>query len=574
VSEARTCRTCGAPIPEDAPGGSCPACALRGGLGIDESDAAAEGRPLAPEELQRLLPHLEVSEIIGQGGMGVVYAGRQAALDRAVAIKVLPRRVADDPAFAERFRREAKAMARLQHPNIVAVHEAGEVEGTFYLVMEMVGGVNLRQAQASGRVSPEEALAIVPQICDALQYAHDQGVVHRDVKPENILLERSGRVKIADFGLAKLARRGPTDASLTAGDQVLGTYHYMAPEQIRTPKEVDHRADIYSLGVVIYEMLTGGLPVGRFPPPSQRADVDARIDEVVLRALEREREQRWQRADEVKTGVQSVASGAAPRPAMMETPPLAAPARLSMMALIGFLCAPLSLVLLVVVGLLGAHAAPSLLLGGAVLLVGVLLSIVAWVRIAPRDSGLRGLPLAILGVFLPLVLPVPLVGWLTLQPVSRPEPVPEVTMRRLEAPEVAATSRPLPAPLPPPPLVTDRAEALRVLLGRLEQTVGGMTDLEALEALVAPADRAWIKSRTSEQLRRIAQEGTGGLPLFDLTKLPAPLTKHTVDMVDVHDGRGTARLVWKDRSITFPVAEYGNRLFFGVGPVHQARHER
>ena len=145
----------------------------------------------------------------------------------------------------------------------------------------------------------------MPQICDALQFAHEAGIVHRDIKPENILLDAKGRVKIADFGLAKLlGDAGPQH--LTGTHQVMGTLHYMAPEQWERPRHVDHRADIYSLGVVFYEMLTGELPLGRFAPPSEKVQVDVRLDEVVLRALEKEPERRYQHASDVKTDVERI----------------------------------------------------------------------------------------------------------------------------------------------------------------------------------------------------------------------------------------------------------------------------
>ena len=167
---------------------------------------------------------------------------------------------------------------------------------------------------ASGELTAKEALAIVPQICAALQYAHDEGVVHRDIKPENVLLDRQGNVKVADFGLAKMAERAPGDFTLTGTDQVMGTLHYMAPEQYKTPQDVDHRADIFSLGVVFYEMLTGELPVGRFDEPSKTGDLDARIDEIVMRTLEREREQRYQHARDVSTAVGTYAERASTPP--------------------------------------------------------------------------------------------------------------------------------------------------------------------------------------------------------------------------------------------------------------------
>jgi len=257
-------------------------------------------------DLQAKFPQLEILELLGRGGMGSVYKVRQRNLDRIVALKVIPPASARDPEFAERFAREARALARLNHPNIVTVYDFGQSGDVYYLLMEYVDGVNLRHTLRAGRLQPEEALAVVPQICDALQYAHDQGVVHRDIKPENVLLDRSGRIKIADFGLAKLLGLGAEDFSLTRTQQVMGTPRYMAPEQIDRPSKVDHRADIYSLGVVIYEMLTGELPVGRFALPSERSSVDPHIDRVVLRSLEREPEQRYQRASQLKSELATV----------------------------------------------------------------------------------------------------------------------------------------------------------------------------------------------------------------------------------------------------------------------------
>jgi hypothetical protein len=190
--------------------------------------------------------------------------------------------------------------------------------------MEFVDGASLRQLLDARKLSPQEALAIVPQICDALQYAHNAGVVHRDIKPENILLDKNGPVKIADFGLAKLMGRDPKDLALTGTGQVMGTPHYMAPEQLEHPQEVDHRADIYSLGVVFYQMLTGELPIGRFAPPSTKVQIDVRLDEVVLRALEKEPDRRYQQVSEVKTRVETIVqtspAAAAPPPAATGTP--------------------------------------------------------------------------------------------------------------------------------------------------------------------------------------------------------------------------------------------------------------
>jgi serine/threonine protein kinase/biopolymer transport protein ExbD len=332
----KICPVCHSPIPAHAPGGLCPACLLR-----DAEDPPAHGRTIpAIEEIAAAFPHLEILGLLGHGGMGVVYKVRQPALDRVVALKILLPELGRDPAFAERFAREARVLGKLNHPNIVTVFEHGERDGFFYLLMEYVDGVNLRQAMRAGRFTPEQALALVPGICDALQAAHAQGIWHRDIKPENILLDAAGSVKIADFGIARIVGDPQRDFTLTRTGNALGSVAYMAPEQHEKPHDVDHRADIYSLGVVIYEMLTGELPLGRFPAPSRRADVNARIDEIVLRTLEKERELRQQSAAEVKTEMQGAAIAASHENSPAPTPKLAtdrlpSPVRWSLGLLLG-----------------------------------------------------------------------------------------------------------------------------------------------------------------------------------------------------------------------------------------------
>src|ERR1043165_8502125 len=322
------CPSCGKPVAASAPKGVCPECLMKAGFATGTeagTGGPGESRFVAPsvEEVRKLFPHLEIIEMIGRGGMGAVYKARQKELDRVVALKILPPGVGGDPAFCDRFVHEAKALAKLNHPNIVTLHEFDHSDGLFYFIMEFVDGVNLRQSLNAGRLAPREALAIVPQICDALQYAHDHGIVHRDIKPENILLDRKGRVKVADFGVARLMGiEGETPSgegghgasasmSLTEAGKVMGTPQYMAPEQVAHPAEVDHRADIYSLGVVFYQMLTGELPGHRIEAPSKKVLLDVRLDEVVLRALEKEPELRYQQASELKTQVETIASGSA-----------------------------------------------------------------------------------------------------------------------------------------------------------------------------------------------------------------------------------------------------------------------
>ena len=306
----KTCPQCHTPLDEDAPEGLCPRCLAAAAFHSDPTivTGGPEGLPdiANAEEVARRLPQYEILELLGRGGMGVVYKARQRQLDRIVALKILPPSDAMSPDFIERFRREARSLAKLSHPNIVAIHDFGEDGGLYYFAMEFVDGVNLREMLRSKKMTAEEALAVVPKICDALQYAHEEGVVHRDIKPENILVDARGRVKIADFGLAKLLCREQNDLTLTLSGMSLGTPRYMAPEQVDKPETVDHRADIYSLGVVFYEMLTGEIPMGRFAPPSEMVHVDVRLDEIVLRTLERDVERRYQHVSEVRTAVENV----------------------------------------------------------------------------------------------------------------------------------------------------------------------------------------------------------------------------------------------------------------------------
>lgn len=294
------CPECGEPPGADAPRGVCPKCLLKLGMapGPVSPRAGEAGWPGAAT-LAGLFPHLEVLERIGEGGMGVVYKARQVKLDRPVALKLIRPELASEPAFADRFTREARAMARLNHPNLVMIHDFGEAGGVYYLVMELVDGGDLRQALRAGPLSVEEALVTALQVCDALRYAHEQGVVHRDIKPENILRDRRGRVKIADFGLAKLLEPPSGVASLTASRHVMGTPHYMAPEQMEGAKPVDHRADVYSVGVLLYEMLTGQVPFGRYELPSETLGTDEALDEILARALQLDPARRHRRVEEL-----------------------------------------------------------------------------------------------------------------------------------------------------------------------------------------------------------------------------------------------------------------------------------
>lgn len=347
MTSTTRCPQCGAQFVSTEANTPCPACLIKIGLASWEAKSAGNTLPtqdrregayreedlnLTPESLAGKFPQLEIEELVGRGGMGSVFKARQKSLHRTVALKIIRPEVNAKPGFADRFVREARALAQMSHPNIVTVHDFGQVDGLYYLIMEYIDGVNLRQMLRARQLEPRQALEIVPAVCDALQFAHDHGIVHRDIKPENILVDKSGRVKIADFGLAKLLNQGTTDTNLTGTNHVMGTMNYMAPEQFEHPTEVDHRADIYSLGVVIYEMLTGELPMGRFAPPSQKVRIDIRLDEVVLHTLEKEPSLRYQRVSDLKTDVQSISVGygASPYGQSSPTPRGAAPPAQSM----------------------------------------------------------------------------------------------------------------------------------------------------------------------------------------------------------------------------------------------------
>ncbi len=311
VMQGTKCPRCGTPLAGVSVEGLCARCL--GALNFDtltRIGGASDADPMAVptvEELAEFFPNLEVLSLIGRGGMGVVYKARQKSLHRPVALKLLAPERAGDPMFARRFATEARSLAALNHPHIVGVYDFGEAGGYFYLLMEYVDGVNLRQLITSRRLTSEEAMGIIMPVCDALQAAHERGIVHRDVKPENLLIDRNGMVKIADFGIARMMDDPGADGTFQSPAEQMathtlaaGTPDYAAPEQ-RSSAPSDHRADIYSLGVVLYEMITGARPGGGvIAPPSRRAAVDVRIDEILLKALQEEPDLRFRTVAEFR----------------------------------------------------------------------------------------------------------------------------------------------------------------------------------------------------------------------------------------------------------------------------------
>jgi serine/threonine protein kinase len=225
------------------------------------------------ETLASLLPAYEFQAFIAQGGMGAVYKARQRSLDRDVAIKILPRELGEDPEFRQSFETEARAMARLNHPNLIGVYDSGDVDGMLYIAMEYVNGKSLYYSAYNLAVDPAQAVTIVKGICDGLAHAHENGVIHRDIKPANILLTPKREPKIGDFGLARPSgSEGP--------GLVMGTPGYTAPEVMERPEHADRRSDIYAVGVILYELLTGRKQEPNCPLPSAVSGCDRALDTI------------------------------------------------------------------------------------------------------------------------------------------------------------------------------------------------------------------------------------------------------------------------------------------------------
>ncbi len=247
----------------------------------------------------------EILGIIGKGGMGSVYKAKQLSLNRLVAIKVLKSEYASQKDFILRFNREAEVLAKLSHPNIVPIIDKGSQNGIFYFVMEYIDGETLRQKLRHGKLRLDEAIKYTLQILRAISFAHKQNVIHRDLKPENVLIDSAENVRIADFGLADIVG-AQNDYSLTGSGMAMGTAHYMAPEQRRDAKRVDKRADIFSLGITLYEMLAGEVPQGNFKRICQiRSDVNPSIDLVIEKAISSRAQDRFQSADEMMTAIRA-----------------------------------------------------------------------------------------------------------------------------------------------------------------------------------------------------------------------------------------------------------------------------
>lgn len=261
-----------------------------------------------PEELAPLFPSYQILSLIATGGMGAVYHAVQSSLEREVAIKILPAEFDNDPGFCEAFAAEAKAMARLNHPNLIGVYDFGEVEGMLFIVMEYVPGQSLHEACNGSAVDPGEVIRLMTGISLGLAHAHQHGILHRDIKPANILLDSQAQPKIGDFGLAR-----PVDAQVSDGEAIFGTPGYTAPEVLAPPHSMDQRADIFSLGVLLHELLTGQVPGDDPRPPSAISRCDPRFDAVVRKATHPDPGQRYGSATEIADALHKISTSAGPR---------------------------------------------------------------------------------------------------------------------------------------------------------------------------------------------------------------------------------------------------------------------
>ncbi len=245
---------------------------------------------------------------IGQGGIAEIYRGRQESLGRDVAIKILAANLVTDADIVRRFERESMVIARLNHPNIVHVIDKGKAGGRYYFVMEFVDGTSLREVIDSPRIPLSAKLDMVVQVCKGLDYAHKNGVIHRDIKPTNILIDRNGNARVADFGIAQMV--GAADCDMTSSDIIMGTLSYMSPEQKTSSTNVDQTTDIYATGVILYEILTGRKPQGHFKLPSEsNPEIPRGFDTIVLKCLAQEPKDRFQTAVELKDAILNETNG-------------------------------------------------------------------------------------------------------------------------------------------------------------------------------------------------------------------------------------------------------------------------
>ncbi len=281
------------------------------------SASSAQAGFVAPDaaDLASHFPGYEIQGLIATGGMGAVYCAVQKSLDRTVALKILPIEFSNDAAFCAGFEAEAKAMARLNHPNLIGVYDFGEVNGMLYIIMEFVPGKSIYHSAYGRAIDAAETIRLVTGICNGLAHAHENGILHRDIKPSNILLDLNAQPKIGDFGLAR-----PIEWKIQEGDEIFGTPHYTAPEVVNAPHSVDYRADIFSVGVLLHELLTGKLPADDPRPASAIIHCDPRFDAIVKKATQTLPAARYSSAGDMAKDLQVIGSALAQKSTRVVAP--------------------------------------------------------------------------------------------------------------------------------------------------------------------------------------------------------------------------------------------------------------
>lgn len=316
-SPERRCGSCGGSLPDRGSlNGTCPACMARS-LTFALTDEDDDGDEVIGmfEAVTPSVPGYQLGPLAGSGGLGLVFRATRESDGTTVAVKMLSRRWCEDHEQIARFEREGRVLSKLNDPNIVRFIESGKTtDGHLYLATEFVEGMDLRRRLVQQPLPVNEALDIFARICAAVEHAHAMEVVHRDLKPSNVLLGNDGSVKVADFGIAKPARAGSAAVSLTQSNSTIGTPYYMAPESIRSLSAANARSDIYSLGVILYELLTGSLPMGSFTPASKKKPgIDPRFDAIIEKALAEDPAQRFASVKAFREAVQGIASPRPPR---------------------------------------------------------------------------------------------------------------------------------------------------------------------------------------------------------------------------------------------------------------------
>jgi serine/threonine protein kinase len=397
------------------------------------SDSHPPATFLAPEpaDLAPLFPGYEIESLIATGGMGAVYCAVQKSLDRTVAIKILPQEFSNDAAFCAGFEAEAKAMARLNHPNLIGVYDFGNVHGMLYIIMEYVPGKSLFHSAHGIAIDPGEVIRLVTGICNGLAHAHENGILHRDIKPSNILLDLNAQPKIGDFGLAR-----PIETKIQEGDEIFGTPHYTAPEVVNSPHSVDYRADLFSVGVILHELLTGLLPAEDRRPASAIAHCDPRFDAIIRRATNPLPELRYASAAEIANDIHTIANSAGPRILRTAAPagsPRPIPPRVGMVAT-------------------RSATESSGIPGIVIVLLAVVVAAVTLIYFSSRSKARNTPPPKPPAEIsktpedkplTPVIHPTP-------QPEPEPEPIPQPKPEPEPIPQPIPPPRPIPEPIPEP----------------------------------------------------------------------------------------------------------------------------